>query len=418
MTSKRVSRILIVDDSEPHLRLLRTILSRVEGVVTITTTDGRQASELFELHQPDLVMLDLHLGDVDGFDVLRSLRRLIASEEYLPIIVVTAGDDATERRRVLEAGAHDILTKPLDFTEIVLRIRHLLEARTHHLDLEAQRSSLAAQLREHSRREDAEAERKRHATKRIRHVLDRRAITIVFQPIVELREGTVLGFEALSRFEDEPKRGPDGWFAEAREVGLGRDLELAAVELALSQIPNMPEEVFLSINASPELLADRVLERLLAGGLGERVVVELTEHVRVEDYEDLNGAVEALRALGARLAVDDVGAGFASLQHILRLGPDMIKLDVSLTRDIDADLIRRALAASLVTFASEVGAQMIAEGIETRRERQALIDLGVTIGQGFYLARPGPLPVPPRLLPTTVPSCITALSPARALPGH
>jgi EAL domain-containing protein (putative c-di-GMP-specific phosphodiesterase class I) len=204
----------------------------------------------------------------------------------------------------------------------------------------------------------------------------------------------VVGLEALSRFDSEPRRGPDRWFAEASEVGLGADLELAAVELALGQLDLVPEEMFVSINVSPQYLADGLLNAVLSGRHARRVVVELTEHAKVDDYEPLLECVSMLRARGVRAAVDDAGAGFASLQHILRLGPDLIKLDLSLTRDIDADPVRRALASSLVTFAFDVGAEIVAEGIETSSEQAALSSLGVGMGQGYHLGRPGPLPAP------------------------
>jgi EAL domain-containing protein (putative c-di-GMP-specific phosphodiesterase class I) len=324
------------------------------------------------------------------------LREQIADGDYVPMVILSADADPTARARVLEAGADDFLTKPLDSSEVVLRTRNLLKTRSLHLHLEGQRASLAEQLGEHDLLVRADAERKLAATARIRSVLDRQAITTAFQPIVDLHSGRVVGLEALSRFGDEPIRGPDKWFAEAGEVGLGRDLELAAIKMALDQLSSVPEDMFISINISPEYLADGLLESVIDVE-GSRLVVELTEHSTVEDYGPLLEAVAALRERGVRAAVDDAGAGFASLQHILRLGPDLIKLDLSLTRDIDADPVRRALASSLVTFAFEVGAQIVAEGIETPAEQHALSSLGVTMGQGFHLARPGPLPAPTRV---------------------
>lgn len=393
-------RILIVDDEEENVLLLSRILGRMDDVVTVTTTDATRANELFEQHRPDLVLLDLHLGNLDGVEVMKGLTARTAADDFVPIVVLTADIDPTVRMRALEAGAHDFLTKPLDFSEVLLRIRNLLRTRTLHLRLEEQRAALTRQVRAHDREDRVEGERRKLASERIQSVLERQAISIAFQPIADLRGGRVVGIEALARFEDEPRRSPDKWFAAAREVGLGRDLELAALRIALEQLPAIPEELWISINASPAYLADCVEDPVLADHWGERVVVELTEHARVDDYDDLLASVATLRSLGVRLAVDDAGAGFSSLQHILRLGPDLIKLDMSLTRNIDADPIRRALAASLVTFASEVGAQMVAEGIETSLEQRALTSLGVTMGQGFYLARPGPLPVPTRLTPS------------------
>jgi EAL domain-containing protein (putative c-di-GMP-specific phosphodiesterase class I)/AmiR/NasT family two-component response regulator len=387
-------RVLIVDDEEQDILLLQEMLQRVDGLVTITTTDPGRAVELLREHRPDLVLLDLQIGDVDGVELMETLQTHVAAHDFVPMVVMSAHGDAKARERVLEAGAHDLLSKPLEVAEVVLRTRNLLRTRSLHLNVESQRAALAMQVHRHESRERAGDEHRREATARIRSVLDRRAITIAFQPIADLRSGQVVGVEALSRFDAEPRRGPDGWFAEATEVGLGAELELAAIQLALSKLDVVPEDIFVSVNISPQYLAEGLLDAVLAGRDAHRIVVELTEHAKVDDYGPLLEAVSKLKALGVRAAVDDAGAGFASLQHILRLGPDMIKLDVSLTRDIDADPVLRALASSLVTFAFDVGAEIVAEGIETPSEQEALRALGVGMGQGFHLARPGPLPSP------------------------
>jgi EAL domain-containing protein (putative c-di-GMP-specific phosphodiesterase class I) len=155
---------------------------------------------------------------------------------------------------------------------------------------------------------------------------------------------------------------------------------------------------YLSVNLSPAAVLAPNLMPLLARVPMGRLVIELTEHTAIQDYGPLLAALARLRASGARLAVDDAGAGFASLRHILRLAPDIIKLDITLTRDIDADPVKRALASSLVTFAREIDASITAEGVETAGELGALRELGIGSAQGYYLARPGPLPLAVRSL--------------------
>jgi EAL domain-containing protein (putative c-di-GMP-specific phosphodiesterase class I) len=125
-----------------------------------------------------------------------------------------------------------------------------------------------------------------------------------------------------------------------------------------------------------------------------RVVVEITEHEAIEDYESLLPRLADLRARGVRVAIDDAGAGFASLRHTLRIAPDIVKLDISLTRDIGTDRGRQALASALVSFADEMRMTVVAEGIETAEELEMLLELGVRQGQGFFLAEPKPLPSP------------------------
>jgi EAL domain-containing protein (putative c-di-GMP-specific phosphodiesterase class I) len=181
---------------------------------------------------------------------------------------------------------------------------------------------------------------------------------------------------------------PD-WFSDAATVGLRAELELTAVATGMGSLGAIPADAFLSVNASPELLGERTLGEMLAAAPARRLVLEVTEHSEVADYEALVSSLHALRSEGCRIAVDDAGAGYASLRHILRLRPDYIKLDMTLTRDIDTDADRRALASSLLTFAREVSATVIAEGIETAAELETLRELGATLGQGYYLARPG-----------------------------
>lgn len=227
---------------------------------------------------------------------------------------------------------------------------------------------------------------------RVRGVLDAGGPVMVFQPIIELATGKPIAAEGLARFPGKPQRPPNEWFDDAAEVGLGVELELAAIRVALEQLDQLPAGTYLSLNAAPATVVSPLLLQML-GGVAGRVVLELTEHVGVEDYTELTEAIDALRAMGVRLAVDDAGSGYSSLQHILNLRPDIIKLDRALVAGIDDDPARRALAGSLMAFAAEIGAQVVAEGIENQREQTVLRRLGVRYGQGFHLGRPAPLPL-------------------------
>ena len=212
-----------------------------------------------------------------------------------------------------------------------------------------------------------------------------------YQPIVDLGTGLVVGAEALTRFTVDG-RGPIAWFAEAATVGLGIDLELAAARAALEGFED-DGNLFLAVNVSPPAL-DPLVD-VLSSGAGRRpdhVVVELTEHTEIAEYEHLRGLADRLHGSGVQLAVDDTGAGVASLRHILELRPDIIKLDLSLTIGIDHDPVRQALAEALASFAERIDADVIAEGIETRGQLEAVAGLGIRLGQGYHLGRPGPWP--------------------------
>jgi len=216
----------------------------------------------------------------------------------------------------------------------------------------------------------------------------------VFQPIVKLASLDVVGVEALARFDEDPPRGPDVWFEEAATTGLGVELEITAMVAALQSLVALPGGQYMAVNVSPPTLCSETFTPTIDGWPLARVVVELTEHHVIEDYDLVIGTMNDLRVRGARLAVDDTGAGFASLKHILKLAPDVIKLDLHLVRDIDSDPAKRALTAALVRFAADIGALVTAEGIETSAEFGALRDLGVEYGQGYYLGRPGALAAP------------------------
>lgn len=226
---------------------------------------------------------------------------------------------------------------------------------------------------------------------RIRTLISERQIATVFQPVVRLTDMTVLGYEALSRFPTGTGT-PDVWLNKASELGLGIALEMEALRSALDHLARIPEPLSLAVNLSPEALSAPVLEDVLRGYDTSRLVLEITEHSTVEDYGLLRHRVLALQKQGLRLAIDDAGAGFASLRHILNLTPDIIKLDISLTRGVDQDTRRQVLVSAILTFAQGTSTHVVVEGIETQGELAALQALGVESGQGYFLGRPDALP--------------------------
>lgn len=232
---------------------------------------------------------------------------------------------------------------------------------------------------------------------RVRQMLDRDDFHPVFQPIYALNDGRLLAVEALTRFVTDPAYTPDVWFAEAAAVGLGVELELVTAKAALEASHDLDPQVALTLNTSPALLADPRLGHLLDWHDGRTLVVEVTEHAVVDDYQQLADALDLLRRRGIRVAVDDAGAGFASFRHIVRLQPDFIKLDPSLTQNLRNDPIRRPLAEALLRFAEQTGSQIIVEGIETPADLAIWEDLGAHAAQGYLLGRPGPLPTAPNI---------------------
>ncbi|MPZ86921.1 MAG: EAL domain-containing protein [Nitriliruptorales bacterium] len=212
-----------------------------------------------------------------------------------------------------------------------------------------------------------------------------------FQPIVDLRRGRIAGYEALARFDDPLLSPPDVGFQVAANAGVAAELEARVVRAALGALPSLPPHCFLTVNVSPELLCSPQVDQVLrtAGNLAP-LVLELTEHTRLIDYCDLRAALARHRDAGLTIALDDAGQGYSGLQRMLSLRPQIVKLDRSLTSDVDRDEAKLALAEMIGTFAGRLDAWLLVEGIERRRELEAFIRLGVPLGQGYLLGRPAP----------------------------
>ena len=238
---------------------------------------------------------------------------------------------------------------------------------------------LAGKLRERSR---MGLERRR-----IRRTIARRAFRPVFQPIVDLATREVVGYEGLTRFAD--RTPPDRAFHAAAAAGVGIELEVATIEAILEASGPLPANRYLDINVSPDLILAREPLRTLLRNAGFNVVLEITEHAVIEDYRAIRRAIESLGDHVA-LAVDDAGAGFASLRHIVELQPAYVKVDRGLIEQIDVDLARQAMVAGLKEFAVRLGVTLVAEGVEREAERATLLELEVSRAQGYLFGRPLP----------------------------
>lgn len=237
------------------------------------------------------------------------------------------------------------------------------------------------EVREQARRAEIE--------QRLAPIVDRRGPVVLLQPIVDLASGARVGAEALSRFPREWQKAPDVCFAEAHSVGLGHRLELLALDRAAEHIGQVSG--YVAMNVSPATLLTPECGELLDRLPLTRVLLELSEHDRVEDYDALRAVLSPLRERGLRLAIDDVGAGFSSLRHIVLTRPDVLKLDRSIVDGVSADPVLRTLVRSLVEFGRGCAARVVAEGIETEADAATLRELAVDYGQGWFFGRPGPV---------------------------
>jgi EAL domain-containing protein (putative c-di-GMP-specific phosphodiesterase class I)/ActR/RegA family two-component response regulator len=359
----RAQRVLVVDDDSVVRNLHRWILER-GGFEVTTAGDGESALRALERADVDLVLLDVLMSGMSGLMVLEQLQHRSAS---VPVILVTGLSEIPELVAGLDSGADDYITKPCDPRELLARVSAVLRRR---------RLATPGAVERHVEALDGT----------IREVIRNVRFDPVFQPIVDLRTRSTVGFEALTRFHDGAR--PDMRFIDAHLMGLGDDLEVATLSAAIDSAKHLPAATSLHLNVSPRLLANSGLRDLLDRA-DRPVVVEITEHARIDDYERINALLQELGD-GLRVAIDDAGAGYSSMTHILAISPHEVKLDKEWVRGVDVNVARQALVSGFVSFACTTGTTLVAEGIETEGEAAMLERLGVGHGQGYHLGRPKP----------------------------
>ncbi len=352
----KTGRALCCDDTEndPRVALETCRMFHVASLVCVPLWRGKQA----------VGVLDVISSRPRAFNE-RSVATLTRLAEFIGVVIGAAVDLAEVTNTLLSQSWHDAPGAAL----------------LHQDDPRTEQRFIANVL-------NPGALGRLETQSRLDRFLGGRGLTHVFQPVFDITTGDCFAVEALARFSGGAKQSPDVWFAEAHAIGIGVQLEVTSIRRALRAQARLPEGITLCVNAGPEAIVCDEVGELLATCDALRIVMELTEETKVEDYPRLSSALDRLCLLGVRLAIDDTGAGFASFAHILKLAPDIIKLDRELTSGIDHDPVRAALATALVSFAAKLGTEIIAEGIETAAELEVLRNLGIRYGQGFLLCRP------------------------------
>lgn len=368
-------------------------LRRHLGMEVAFISEFRHGRRFFRYVDSDAAFSPIQVGGSNPLDESYCLRVV---DGRLPQLIPDALQNAEALSlpvtRLLPVGAH--ISVPIQLLDGEVFGTFCCFSRTADLSLDDRDLAVVRLFAEFVGGTVAQAFRQRKnlkaAYQRVQHAIAQEDFHIAYQPIIHVGESRLVGHEALARFTAEPLRSPDKWFHEAAEVGLQEELELAAIRKALENLHRFPAPTYLSLNISPETILKGGLPALLAGYPLDRLVLELTEHESIDDYAALVAALAPLRQRGLRVAVDDAGAGYASFRHILKLAPDIIKLDASLVATIDKDQGMRALAAAVVRFAEETGSKVVAEGVERPEELQVLRDLKVNKAQGYLLGRPRP----------------------------
>lgn len=362
-------RVMVVDD-DAVIRISEAAILRKAGYEVIEASSGAAALAALAETPCDLMLLDVLMPDLDGPSVVRELQR-DPDLSHLPVIYVTGLDDSEFLAASLDDGVDDYVVKPAAPHELVARVKARLRG------AQARSSSTAAI--------DAQIRADRAL---IEEVLRGGRFRTVFQPIVDLHDNHTVGYEALSRFDDGTR--PDLQFARAGRVGLGHDLELATIRRALEEADGLPLGAYVSVNVSSSFLVNSgELQSMLRHASQRPIVVEITEHEEVDDYDAVRAALLALGP-NVSLAIDDVGSGYASLRHLLRLAPRMVKLDMEWTESVESEDNYVGAIVALTAMSERMGARLVTEGIETEAQLELLRSLGVRYGQGYLLGRPVP----------------------------
>jgi EAL domain-containing protein (putative c-di-GMP-specific phosphodiesterase class I)/DNA-binding NarL/FixJ family response regulator len=379
-------RVLIADDEENVRDSLTTVLRSDPSLEVVgTATDAASAIDLAATARPDVALLDVRMPGGGPYAAREISRRCPPTR----VVALSAFEDRDTVLTMIRAGAHSYVGKDATNDEILKAIHGTAAGNTELTPtaMDEVYRAFADAVGSTPRREDRDLQRRR-----IRRIIQRKAVDFACQPIADIDTLRVVGVEAFARFRTLPRRPPDRWFAEADALGLQLELELTSVSAAMDQLERVPAECYLALNVSPEVVASPSFREIVGGSSPGRIVLELSERTRLRDYDTLNDGLAELRAAGARVAVDDAGTGFSSFRHIVRIAPDLIKLDMSITQDLASDPPRQALVSSLLGFAFDVGAGVVAKGVESGRDLEALRWLGVRQAQGYYLARPSRIP--------------------------
>lgn len=371
-------RILLVDDEPLLLRGFAKVLGGV-GYEVVTAHDGTAAAELLTSGSFDAIVSDIGMPGLSGIGLLRAARE---HDLDVPVVLVTGAPAIETAVQALEYGAFQYLKKPVDpatFVTVVdkaVRLHRIARMKREALDLLG-KSALGA-----GDRAGLEASFDR--------ALD--SLWIAYQPIVRAADRSLFGYEALLRTDEAALPHPGAVLDAAERLGRVEELGRAIRATASSHVSSAPTNGMLFVNLHTRDLADDTLVSHASplSRIADRVVLEVTERASLEEVPDARARVALLREMGYRIAVDDLGAGYAGLASFALLEPEFVKLDMSLIRDVHENATKQKLVRSITSLCADMGMMVVGEGVERIEERDALVDLGVDLLQGFLLARPSP----------------------------
>jgi len=382
-------RVLIADDEQAIRESLASVIESDPSLEIVgSAQDAQGAIDLAAWRLPDVALLDVRMPG-GGPRAAAEIARLSPSTRMLALSAV---EDRESVLAMIRAGALSYVGKTASNEEILSAIHGTAEGGTR-LSPRAVNGvfeAIADTAADDGSSDDHGSSLKKDPLEEIVRIIERRAVELAFQPLADLQTLRVVAVEALPRFRTRPMRPPETWFAEAARHGSLVDLELVALTAAIGRMEMLPSDTFLAVSVSSETAVSDPFRDLIRGAALNRIALELTEYSA--DHELPTGALDELRAGGVRVAVHQAGSGPWSLRPVARLAPDLIKVDMSTLREMSADRTVHESVSSIIRFAIDIGATVVADGVETEQEIEMLRGLGIDLAQGNYLARPGQIP--------------------------
>ena len=369
-------RLLLVDDDGPLKAALGRTLARA-GFEVDMASNASGAAELLASSNYDVVLSDIAMPGGDGLQLLRTVRQRFAD---LPVVLMTGSPELSTAVKAVALGAFDYLVKPVD-TKALLEI--LSRANVLHRLARLKREALELVSAGGMGASDRTG---------LEMSFDRAlgSMWIAYQPIVRTSDQSLFGYEALMRSDEKSLPHPGAILDAAERLGRLQDLGRRVRDLSVGPMDMARDTTLLFVNLHASDLADDALFSVASsfGALSHRIVLEITERASLDHVTDAKGRIASLRALGFRIAVDDLGAGYAGLTSFATLEPEIVKIDMSLVRGVDSNATKQKLVQSVVTLCKDLGMLVVAEGIETKAERDALVSFGCDLLQGYLLGRP------------------------------
>ncbi len=368
--------VLVVDDEPAIRRMFRRALSKAGYDVT-EAADGSAAQAAILAHHFDAIVSDISMPCMDGIQLLKTVRQI---DLDVPVILVTGAPTLDSAIRAVEYGALRYLTKPIELTDLVDVVKQACQlARLARIKREA-----FALLHPSS----ARASDRAGLEASLDQALEK--MWLACQPVVHWTSRSIFSYEALLRSPEPALPTPMAMIEAAQRLGRLHELGRRVRDCSAVLTETLPEPLLLFVNVHPDDLSDDHLyySQSALSLVASRVVLEITERARLDEFKDVRDRVAMLRRLGFRIAVDDLGAGYAGLSSFAQLDPEVVKIDMSLVRDVHQNETKSRLIRSLVAVCREMNVHLVAEGVETTEERKTLTDIGCILLQGYLFARP------------------------------